>query len=95
MEYLYIILAIIIVIVFYMCYSKFNEKFAILPSNYGLSPMNKGVGFVKPFSINVNIPKSLQDVKGMNDLSSESQSQVMSQQSASFISCNLSSKCIR
>ena len=74
------VIAIILLLAFCACNYSSKQPFAILPSDYGLSPMNRGVGFVKPASIDVSVPASL-NAQVAKELEASSQQQVLSQQS--------------
>lgn len=74
-----IVVVIIAIVVCSILYST-KQNYAFLPSDYGLSPMNRGVGFVKPFSINVDVPSSL-NAQQANELVNSSRQQVLSQES--------------
>jgi hypothetical protein len=70
----------VLVLIFILCACKCYEKFAYLPSDYGLSPMNRSTGFVKPFSIGVTIPENLSKNPNIQQLEIDSSQQIIAQQ---------------
>jgi hypothetical protein len=74
------LIIVALVFIFILCACKCFEKFAYLPSDYGLSPMNRSTGFVKPFSIHVNIPETLAKNPNVQQLEIDSQQQILAQQ---------------
>lgn len=75
-----VIVAVILLLVWCSCKYSSKQGYTFLPSDYGLSPMNRSVGFVKPYAIDVNVPPSF-DSQVAQELVASSEQQVLAQQS--------------